>query len=107
MVQFQEAYQQFVQSDTEILVIDPQETFRVIDWREKLKTSFHFLADPTAWVCAQYGVAKQIVVHEEWVNLPSAFIVDKSGILQYAHVGRGWPMSERAEPEDLLRNLPD
>ena len=76
------------------------------DWRKKLETSFPLLADPTAWVCAQYGVAKQIMVHEEWVNLPAAFIIDKSGILRYAHVGRGWPMSERATPEDLLKNLP-
>jgi len=104
--QFQKTYQQFVERDTEILVIDPQETFRVTDWRKKLKTPFRFLADPTAWVCAQYGVAKQLVVHEEWVNLPAAFIIDKNGILQYAHIGRGWPMSERATPEELLDNLP-
>ena len=106
MGQLQEAYQQFVQHDAEILVIAPQETFRVKDWRGQLKTPFRFLADPTAWVCAQYGIAKQLVVHEEWVNLPAAFIVDKSGILRYAHIGRGWPMSERATPDELLENLP-
>ena len=86
-------------------MIDPQETFRVTDWRKKLGTSFRFLADPTAWVCAQYGVAKQIVVHEERVTLPSAFIIDKSGILRYAHIGRGWPMSERAEPSEVLEAM--
>lgn len=105
-MQLQDAYQQFVQRDAEILVVDSQEKFRVTDWRQKLKTSFRFLADPTAWVSAQYGVAKQLLVHEEWVNLPAAFIVDKSGILRYAHVGRGWPMSERATPDELLKNLP-
>lgn len=87
-------------------MVDPQEMFRVADWQRKLKTPFRFLSDPTAWVCALYGVAKQLVVHDEWVNLPAAFIVDKEGILRYAHIGRGWPPSERVAPEELLANLP-
>lgn len=86
-------------------MIDPQEVFRVADMRKKLESPFHFLADPTAWVCAQYGVAKQLVVHDEWVTVPAAFVIDKNGILKYAHVGRGWPMSERAKPEELLEQL--
>lgn len=101
MVQLQEAYQQFVERDAEILVIDPQEQFRVKDWQGKLKTPFRFLADPTAWVCA-----KQLVVHHEWVNVPATFIVDKNGILRYAKIGSGWPLSERATPQELLENLP-
>jgi len=101
-----QAYQQFAQKNTEILTIDPQEIFRVADWQQRLKPPFLFLADPTAWVCAEYGVAKQLVVHEEWVNLPASFIVDKQGILRYARVGRGWPPSERATPEELLAHLP-
>jgi len=86
-------------------VIDPQEVFRVADMRKNLNSPFHFLADPTAWVCALYGAAKQLVVHDEWVTVPAAFIIDKNGILKYAHVGRGWPMSERAKPEDVLEKL--
>ncbi|OIO94581.1 MAG: hypothetical protein AUJ92_09790 [Armatimonadetes bacterium CG2_30_59_28] len=76
------------------------------DWQKKRGISFLILADPTAWVCARYGVAKQLVVHEEWVNLPAAFVIDKEGILRYAHVGRGWPPSERATPEELLQQFP-
>ena len=86
-------------------MIDPQEVFRAADMKKKLDSPFRFLADPTAWVSAQYGVAKQLIVHEEWVNVPAAFVVDKNGILTYAHVGTGWPMSERATPEELLEKL--
>ncbi|MBI2842051.1 MAG: peroxiredoxin family protein [Armatimonadetes bacterium] len=106
MGQLQQAYQKFAKRDTEIVVVDSQEIYRVADWQKKLKTPFTFLADPTAWVCAKYGVAKQLLVHEEWVNLPAAFIVDKQGTLRYARVGRGWPPSERATPEELLAHLP-
>ena len=56
-------------------MIDPQEVFRVADMKRKLKSPFQFLADPVAWVCAEYGVAKQLVVHEEWVNVPAAFVI--------------------------------
>lgn len=73
--------------------------------QKKNQTPFPILADPLAWICAQYGVAKQLVVHEEWVNLPAAFLVDKQGIVRYARVGRGWPSSERATPEELLNRL--
>ena len=107
LVQLQEVYDRFVDGDAEFLVIDAQETFRVRDWRDKLESPFTFLSDPTAWVSARYGVAKQIVVHDEWVSLPSAFIVDKEGVLRYAHYGRGWPMEERATAADLLAHLPE
>ena len=50
-------------------------------------------------------LAKQIVVHQEWVNLPATFIVDRKGILRWAKIGRGWPMSERASPEEILSQL--
>jgi peroxiredoxin len=106
LVQLQEAHDRFVEGDAAVLVIDAQETFRVRDWRDKLDSPFTFLSDPTAWVSATYGVAKQIVVHDEWVSLPSAFIVDKRGVLRYAHVGRGWPMEERATAADILARLP-
>ena len=107
LVQLQEVYDRFVDGDAEFLVIDAQETFRVRDWRDKLDSPFTFLSAPTAWVSARYGVAKQIVVHDEWVSLPSAFIVDKEGVLRYAHYGRGWPLEERATAADLLAHLPE
>lgn len=106
MVQLQRAYPKFRQRNTQLLAIDAQETDRVTDWQKKGGYSFPLLADPTAWVCARYGVAKQLVVHQEWVNLPAAFIIDREGVLRYAHVGHGWPPSERATPEELLAHLP-
>ena len=105
LVQLQDAAGRFADADAAILVIDAQETFRVRAWRDKLESPFLFLSDPTAWVSAQYGVAKQIVVHDEWVSLPSAFVIDKEGVLRYAHRGRGWPLEERATAEDILEAL--
>jgi peroxiredoxin len=83
-----------------VLVVDPQETFRAAWWKEKLKRPDPVLADPMAWACASYGVAKQLMVHDEWVNVPAAFVVDRQGILRYAHVGTGF--DDRATPDELL-----
>ena len=86
-----------------MLVVVPQEQFRAAWWKEKLKLPFTLVADPTAWACAQYGVAKQLVVHDEWVNIPAAFVVDRTGILRYAHVGTAF--NDRATAEELLEAL--
>ena len=37
-----------------------------------------------------YGVAKQLVVHDEWVNSPATFVIDRKGIVRYAYVGDYW-----------------
>jgi hypothetical protein len=36
-----------------------------------------------------YGVAFQMRVHTDTSNTPGTFLIDKSGIIRYARVGRG------------------
>jgi hypothetical protein len=47
-------------------------------------------SDPDGRACAIYGVAKQLVVHSEWVNSPSVFVIDRKSVITYAHVGSSW-----------------
>jgi peroxiredoxin len=61
------------------------------------------LADPAARVQGVYGVARQLVVHDEWVNVPAAFVIDRQGILRQAHVGRGF--NDRASADQLLADV--
>ncbi len=70
-------------------------------WEEKLgHEDFIFLADPMGWACSQYGVAQQLVVHNEWVNVPGAFVTDAEGVLRYQDVGTAF--NDRAKPEELV-----
>jgi len=47
--------------------------------------------------------SRQLVVHDEWVNIPAAFVIDGGGILRYAHVGTAF--NDRATAEELLEAL--
>jgi peroxiredoxin len=97
------AYSEFEKRGAQILVIDAQERFRAKNWKQLHRYPFPILADPTARVCALYGVAKQLMVHDEWVNLPAAFVVDKKGILRYAYIGEGF--ADRVTAASLLSVL--
>lgn len=83
-------YAEFEKRDTIILTIVPQDPVRAQSFKQRLNPPFTILADPTCWTSAVYGVAKQLNVHAEWVNAPSVFLVDKQGILRWAHVGKGF-----------------
>jgi peroxiredoxin len=80
-----------------------QEPFRAAWWHEKLQLSFPVLADPAVHVQGIYGVARQLVVHDEWVNVPAVFVIDRQGILRQAHVGRGF--NDRPSAEQLLADV--
>jgi len=84
----------------QLLIVVAQEPFRAAAWAAKLDTPYPILADPLAWVCATYGVAQQLMVHDEWVNVPAAFVIDGNGILRYAHVGVAF--NDRGTPDELL-----
>lgn len=101
--QLAEVFSEFEKRGAQILVVDAQERFRVKNWKQSRRYPFPILSDPTARVCALYGVAKQLMVHDEWVNLPAAFVIDKTGILRYAYVGTGF--ADRVTAAGLLSVL--
>lgn len=47
------------------------------------------LSDPSKRVGALYGVARQLFVHEEWVNAPAAYVI-VDGVVKWKHVGRAF-----------------
>jgi peroxiredoxin len=62
----------------------PQEQYRQRIW-------WPHLLDPAGAVGATYGVDPlEFVVHAEWVNRPSTFIIDADGVLRFAYVGTFW-----------------
>ena len=75
--------------NAQILAVDPHES-----WSAKAllkdagaKTDdLHFpvLMDPSLTASATYGVAFQMRIHVEWSNRPATFIIDKSGVIQFA-----------------------
>jgi hypothetical protein len=62
----------------------PQAGYRKGRW-------WRHLVDPAGRIGAMYGVDPlEFVVHAEWVNRPSTFIVDADGNLRFAYAGTFW-----------------
>ncbi len=68
----------------------PMDGYRTATFKKGSAGPYTTLSDPAGRACVIYGVAKQLVVHNEWVNSPSVFIVDRKGIIRYSHVGKSW-----------------
>lgn len=103
-----EKLKDFEDAGAQLLVIDPHESYRV---RHLLKEAgfetddlrVPMLADPAHTVSARYGVAFQMNIHTEWSNRPATFIVDREGILRFAH--RAQNFGDRPKPEAILEEL--
>ena len=64
--------------------------------------SFPLLMDGAMTVSATYGIAFQMRIHTELSNRPATFIIDRQGIVRYAHRGRTFgdrPKLEEIEAE--------
>ena len=71
-------------------------------WAEG-ESDWFFLADPTNQAGAEYGVARQLNVHREWVNRPSVFLIDKEGVLRWARIGKAY--NDRPSAEEVLEQI--
>lgn len=70
-------------------MIVPHERCRTKWWAEKTGRTVPFLADPGFWVSSLYGVACQMRIHTDTSNTPATFVIDKRGIIRWAHIGTG------------------
>ncbi len=65
--------------------------------------NYPLLIDPSLTVSATYGVAFGMRVHVEVSNRPATFIVDKSGVLQYARLGDSY--GDRPTPDEIVERV--
>lgn len=79
----------FEAEDAEVFVIIPHERCRTKWWAERTGGSVKLLADSGYLVSAMYGVAFQMQIHTDVSNTPGTFLIDKQGVLQWAHIGQG------------------
>lgn len=96
---------EFDAAGAQVLVVDPHESYRVRHMLNKagLKADdLHVpvLADPAHTVSATYGVAFQMKIHTEWSNRPATFIIDRDGIIRFAHGAKTY--GDRPKTQDLL-----
>ena len=68
----------------------PMDLYRCRTYQKGSAGPYTTLSDPAGRASAIYGAAKQLIVHSEWVNSPSVFIINRKGVITYAKIGNSW-----------------
>lgn len=103
MAQLRYDYQKFVELDSEIVVVGPEDSSAFKKYWQKEDLPFIGLPDKTHTVLKLY--AQQVSIFKLG-RMPAQMIVDKSGILRYVHYGHSMmDIPANSELFELLNNL--
>ena len=97
MAQLRQDYQEFIQRDTQVIVIGPENAAAFESYWSQNGLPFIGLPDPKASVLKLYG---QEVSLFKLGRMPAQVIVDKSGVARFVHYGHA--MSDIPENAELL-----
>lgn len=100
MAQLRQDYQRFVQKDAVILVVGPDGPKAFQRFWESEKMPFIGLSDVGNTIARSYFQEFNLLKFG-WV--PALFVVDKTGLIRYAHYGES--MSDIPENEAVLTTL--
>ena len=81
--------EQFETAGAKVFVVVPHDKARVVTWQQKAGEGIPVLCDPGFVASCRYGVAFQMRIHTDTSNTPGTFLIDKQGVLVWAHVGTG------------------
>lgn len=82
-----EAYPRIRDTDSEVIAITPELPGKVKTLAESLKPPYRMLSDPDLKVVKEYDIYNP---DANWA-WPAAFIIDRSGVIQYAFRGASSP----------------
>jgi len=100
MAQLRQDYQKFVERNTEVVVVGPENAQAFKSYFEKNDLPFVGLPDPTASVLKLYG---QEVNLFKLGRMPAQVLVNKAGVARFVHYGHN--MSDIPENAELLALL--
>lgn len=96
----------FQKAEAQVFVVVPHDKARVETWQKKAGVAYPVLCDPGFVASCRYGVAFQMRIHTDTSNTPGTFVIDKEGVLAWAHVGAGrrnW--ADRPSVEETLAQV--
>jgi peroxiredoxin len=100
MAQLRQDYQKFVDRDTEVVAVGPEDSRTFGQYWQKEQIPFVGLPDPDHTVADLYG---QEVNPLKLGRMPVQMVIDKTGKIRYAHYGRS--MSDIPPNEEILALL--
>ena len=100
MAQLRQDYDKFIEQDTEVIVLSPENAFAFSMYWKSHKLPFIGLPDPKHSVLKLYG---QEVSLFKFGRQPAQVSIDKTGIVRYVHYGHD--MSDIPSNEEILEIL--
>ena len=100
MAQLRQDFQQFVERQTQVVVVGPESAPAFMKYWIENELPFIGLPDPSASVLKLYG---QEVNLFKLGRMPAQVIIDKAGIARYVHYGH--TMSDIPENTELFQLL--
>jgi peroxiredoxin Q/BCP len=97
MAQLRQDYLKFVERNTEIIAIGPENPKAFADWWHKNKMPFIGIADPKHVVANSYGQQVKLL---KLGRMPASVLIDKNGYIRYQHFGES--MSDIPESQQML-----
>lgn len=103
MMQLHQDYEKFIERDTKIVVIGPEDAMSFKTYWEDNKFKFYGIPDVKHSVLKLYG---QKVNLFKLGRMPAQMLVDKNGLLKYVHYGHSMKdIPENAEVLELIAPL--
>lgn len=100
MAQLRQDYTKFIEQNTEIVVVGSESSKAFAEYWQREDLPFVGLPDPTHSVLKRYG---QEVNLFKLGRMPAQVMIDRQGIVRYAHYGHS--MMDIPENEELLELL--
>ncbi len=105
MAQLRQDYDEFVERETAVLVLGPEDVRAFTDYFSKHNLPFVGLPDPKHSVLKLYG--QQIKLFK-FGRMPAQVLVDKAGVARFIHYGHNMrDIPENQEMLDLIDSLND
>ncbi len=102
MAQLRQDYQKFVELNTEVIAVGPEDAAAFSEWWHKENMPFTGIPDPKHEIANLYG---QKVNPLKFGRMPAMFVIDIQGRIRYQHYGDS--MSDIPSDEDVLKLVGD
>ena len=100
MAQLRQDIGQFIERDTAILVLGPEDANKFATYFEKNDLPFTGLPDPNHSVLKMYG---QEIKLFKFGRMPAQMLIDKQGIARFVHYGKS--MSDIPATDEIVAML--
>jgi peroxiredoxin len=97
MAQLRQDYQQFVNHNTEIIAIGPEDAEAFKQWWDDHQMPFTGIADPKHIIANRYGQQVKLI---KLGRMPATVLIEKSGQIRYTHLGES--MADIPKTEEML-----